>query len=152
EQNSFTVVAFASFRFIVPLGNSVVRRICRPFVGRERILLELLQDDLDRLLELRVVALPPRLWIELDLEVGCDAVILDLPLALEAVERDARCRHAAAVDERRVAEDPDQPAPRPLADERPESRLAEVPRHRVATRARHLVDDHGLRSEDRRAR
>ena len=58
----------------------------------ERALLQQLQDDLHRLLELRVVALAHRLGIEIDLVVGRDAPVLDLPVALEAVERQVRAR------------------------------------------------------------
>src|SRR5215213_9792382 len=51
---------------------------------------ERLHDDLDGLLKLRVVTLPPGLRVEFDLNVGRDARVLDLPPALGAVEGDAR--------------------------------------------------------------
>src|SRR5207244_6208170 len=77
-----------------------------------------------------------------------DPDILDFPLAPRAVEAPAGSGDEAAVEERRVAADPDQPAPRADADQRPEAGLAEEPRQGIAARAGHLVDDHDLRSVD----
>jgi hypothetical protein len=57
---------------------------------------------------------------------------------------------AAAVHQHREAEDADQAAPGPLADERPQVELAEHPGQQVAARAGVLVDDHRLRPLDRR--
>ena len=45
--------------------------------------------------------------------------------------------------------DPYQPAPGALADERSDVALAEQPGHRIAARAGIFVDDHGLGPEDR---
>ena len=45
----------------------------------------------------------------------------------------------AAVDQLRIAADADEPAPRALADQRTDARLAEVPWQRIAARARHLL-------------
>ena len=74
---------------------------------------------------------------------------LNFPLTAESADCDAGRRHGATVDERRIAADPNESAPRPNADEWPEFFLAEVPRQRVATRACELVDEHHLRAIDR---
>src|SRR6185295_9199270 len=51
-----------------------------------------------------------------------------------------------------LAEDADLATPGPLADERPQLRLAEHPRQAVAAGARLLVDEHDLRPVDGGAR
>src|SRR5262249_35018469 len=111
---------------------------------------ELLHRDRDRLLELWVVALPDELRIHLDLDVRRDAPVLDLPLAVQAVDRDPRRRHASAVEELRVIVDTHEPAPRAGADDRPDARAPEEPGQRIAARPGHLVREHHLRALDRR--
>ena len=53
----------------------VVIRIRRPLVLVRRVVLQCLKDDLDRLFELRVAALAPGFGVELDFDVGGDAVV-----------------------------------------------------------------------------
>src|SRR6202042_775711 len=57
-----------------------------------------------------------------------------------------RRRDEATVNERGIAADADEASPRAHADDRPEMRLAEEPRKRVAARARELVNDQHLRT------
>ena len=54
--------------------------------------------------------------------------------------------HRAAVHQHREAEDADQAAPGPLADQRAELELAEHPGQQVAAGAGRLVDEHHLRA------
>src|SRR5271154_2015740 len=77
---------------------------------------------------------------------------LDLPLSVQAADRDTWRHHAATIHERRIAADADEAAPRAHADQRPEFGFAEQPRHGIATRAGVLIDDHDLRAEDRQRR
>src|SRR5216684_6323027 len=118
------------------------------------MLLQLLNDYFDGLVELRVVPLAECCWIEIDIVVRRDAVILDLPFAIEAIDRGTRRGDAAAVEKFGIAADADQPSPCSLSHERPDARFAEVPRQRVAAGAGHFIDDHHLGSVDgfRRAR
>src|SRR2546423_3137634 len=97
-----------------------------------RVLREQVQRHLDGLLKLRVVPLPDESGVVIHLDVGGDAVPLDLPLAAQSVDGDARRGDTSAVQQLRVVVDADQPAPGLLADERPQSRLAEVPWQGVA--------------------
>src|SRR5262245_5890686 len=121
----------------------------RTFVLRARILLQLFQQVFDRPFELRVAALSPRRRIEFDLDVGADSGVLDLPFAVQSVDRRVGRGVEAAVHQRRRGERGDQTAPRAFADERADLRLAEEPRNRVGARSGPLVADYGLRVEDR---
>src|SRR5512143_113869 len=128
----------------LPRRRALVVREGGSRVGGRRVLLEEVEDHLDRLLELRVASFADRLRVALDLDVRRDAGILDLPLALEAVNPDPGRRDEAAVEELRVVVDADEPAPGPGSDERPDPGFPEEPRHRVAPRAGRLVDEHHL--------
>ena len=98
-----------------------------------RMLLHQLQHDFDGLLELAVAALPVRGRIEIDLDIGRDAVVLDLPLAVESIDRRARRHDDAAVEQFGITADADQPAPRARSDQGTDAGLAEIPRERVTT-------------------
>ena len=87
------------------------------------MLFQLLHHHLDRFVELRVVALALGRRVEIDFIVWGDAVILNFPLAFEAVDSGSRRRDVAAVEQFGITADADQPAPRPLADQRTECRL-----------------------------
>src|SRR5579885_127080 len=76
------------------------------------------QGDLDGLLKLRVVALADELRVVLDFNVRSDAVVLDLPLALQPVDGDARRGDMPAVHQFGIVVDADESAPGLLADER----------------------------------
>src|SRR5208337_2938586 len=69
----------------------------RLLIGRRRILLESFHRHLDRLLELRIVALAYQLGIKLDLEVRGDAMVLHFPLAFGSVDGPARGGNETAV-------------------------------------------------------
>ena len=85
----------------------------------------------------------------LHLDVGRDAHVFGVPFSRRAEQGDARGGHVPPVQQRRIAVDPDQPAPGPLPHQLTEAAAAEVERHRVAARARVLVDDHHFRPIDR---
>jgi len=93
-----------------PKARSVVVMVSPPLGGSSgtpaagpprRALAEGAQRQLHRLLELRIAAGAPGARVELDLVVGRDADVLDLPLPLEAVDAAARARDQAPVEERR---------------------------------------------------
>src|SRR5216684_9372843 len=105
------------------------------------MLLQLLNDYFDGLVELRVVPLAECCRIEIDIVIRRDAVILDLPFAIEAIDGGARRRDAAAVEKFGIASDTDQSTPCLLSHERAEASFAEVPRQRVAAGTCHFVDD-----------
>src|SRR5262245_7283814 len=104
---------------------------------------------MDRLFELRVFALPPCRRIEIDIDVGWRAVILDVPFALQVIKGDARRGYPSAVDQLRIIVNADQAAPRALADRGTYAGFAEEPWHQVAARSRVFIDDHDLRAVDR---
>src|SRR6267154_1084511 len=105
----------------------VVVWIGRFGIFRRRVFLESIEHDCDGFFELRGVAPAHELRVEFHLNVGRDAVILDLPLPLKAIKRPAWRSDSAAVHQWRVEADPDQPAPSALADERADRGLAEIP-------------------------
>jgi len=74
-------------------------RLLRPLW---RILLQFVHHDLNRALELQVVAGAQGGWIDLDRDIRRDAVILDLPIAVRREQRSARCRHRHPVGELRM--------------------------------------------------
>ena len=65
---------------------------------RERVLLQLLQDDFDGLLKLRVVALAEGSGSRSTSIVRGNAVVLDLPIAVEAIDGGTWGGHTAAVE------------------------------------------------------
>src|SRR5437867_1925912 len=80
--------------------------------------LQLLADDLDRLVELLVVAGELAGGIIVNDKVRVDAVALDDPLlAVKTVARELRPVQEATVQERQRAADADHSSPAPLADQ-----------------------------------
>src|SRR5580658_2278623 len=112
------------------------------------MLLQLLHDHFDCSLELRVVALPPGSGFEIDFNIRRDAVVFDLPVAVEAVDSRSWRGNVPAVDQFRIAADSDESSPSLLAHQWTEPGLAEVPRQRVATGTGHFVDHHHLGAVD----
>ena len=108
--------------------------------------LELLEHLRDRRVELRVGAVDHQRRVVDHLDVGIDAVTLDAPGAVLLVEGEVGRRVIAAVDQRRSAADPDQPAPGARADQLAEPGLAEPAGKVVAARAGEAVDQHALRA------
>src|SRR6185295_4027675 len=60
------------------------------------------------------------------------------------VERNTGSCYRTSIDQLRIVVDSDQSAPRTLTDQWSNFRLAEEPRHQVASAAGELVDDHRL--------
>src|SRR5207247_2336683 len=114
----------------------VTVRVCRALRLRHGILLQLRHDELDRPLELWVLALPDQLRIVFDFDVRRHAHVLGVPLAFGAPDAGARSRDDAAVHQRRRARAADQAAPGPLSDELADAGAAEVRRHGIAAGAR----------------
>src|SRR5579872_807040 len=110
----------------------MIVREWRTFDLRQRMLLQLLHYDFDCFFELRVATLAPCGGFQVDLDIRRDAMILDLPIAVEAVDCGTRRCYATAIDEFRIAPDTDKTAPCFLSDQRPETRFTEIPRQRVA--------------------
>ena len=77
----------------------------------------------------------PRRRVLLDVDVGRNAHVLDDPAVL-GEDRQVGRGHDAAVHQDGEAEDADQPAPGPLADQLAEAELAEHPGQQVAAGAR----------------
>ena len=102
----------------------VIVRVGRPLRLRERVSFSSSSRS-HRRLELRV---SPRrqLRVVLDLDRRARRRCSRRPTAVGEVERPARRRDAAAVDQRRIAADADQAAPRPLADQRAELRRRNI--------------------------
>src|SRR5439155_443401 len=90
------------------------KRFTKIVTDRRRVLLHQLQHDFHRLLELRIVPLAHRRRVEIDVVVRRDPVVLHLPFPVQPIQREARGHDVAAVDQLRIAADPDQSAPRLL--------------------------------------
>src|SRR5262245_31851354 len=103
--------------------------------------LDLVQEDPNSRVQLRVRALcsGPRQVVH-D-EIGLDAAALDAPVAPGAEHADLRGSRDAAVDEEVVLRQPDLAAPRARAHDFPEAEPPEPFRERLAVRDRGLVHD-----------
>src|ERR1700691_2282817 len=106
------------------------------------MILQLLHLHLDRLFQLRVAPLPPRSRIEIDFHIRRDAVVLNFPFSVEAVERGPRCSDKTAVEQFWIAADSHQSAPSSFANQWSDCNFAEVPRQSIATRTGLFVDQH----------
>src|SRR5438105_4262747 len=126
----------------------LIVRIRRPLRRGRRRLLQLVERDSDRALQLRIVPGGDRFRIELHFHVGRDARVLGNPLTARAEEADVRRGDKAAIHQRREAEDADQSTPGALPDKRAGFRVAEHPRQHIAAGSRRLVDDHHRRPVD----
>jgi len=121
-------------------------------VLRQRILLQLIHDDLYCFFQLRIVAATDGMRVQIDFHIGSDAVVFHVPVAVGAPKGHARSGNEAAVHELRIIVDADKPAPGAFADQRADFSAAEIPRHGVAARAGELIHDHYLRTKDRAER
>src|SRR5437868_1939902 len=97
-----------------------------------RVLAHVIHQKLHGLFQLRIVALPPRGRIELDFDVGRDAVVLNLPFSVEPEYRRVWGGHIASIHQRRQPESGHKTAPGSLADKGPNLSLLEIPRHSIA--------------------
>ena len=102
---------------------------------RDRMGLQVVEDHLDSRFQLAVVPLGDVLGQVLDWNVGSDAVVFDLPFAVDALDGVARSHDVAAIEEAGIAADADQAAPGAGTDQLANAGLAEVPGHGVATGA-----------------
>src|SRR5215472_1238636 len=110
---------------------------------------QLLQYNFNCLFQLRVAALTYKGRILFLLEIRWYAAVLDLPLAREGiVDTGTRRAQKTAIHQTRPARHADEPTPGSCSDEFANPRPLEVPRHRVAARARALINDHDLGAED----
>src|SRR3974390_2796319 len=80
----------------------------------------LLHDEVNRLLQLRVVSGEDLTGQVVNLDVGRHSTVLDQPLAVESVERELGRGHIAAVDQRNVAANAAYTSPGALANQRTE--------------------------------
>src|SRR5262249_24585460 len=82
----------------------------------------------------------------LNLDVGRDSNVLDIPLSVQIIKSKGRRRDASAIDGHGDSERPNQPSPGSRAYQRSNFSQVEIERQRVATRACGFVDDHYLRT------
>ncbi len=85
----------------------VVVRVRRTLDLGQGMLFQLLHDHLDRLLQLSIVALTVSGGVEIDFDIGRDAVVFDLPFAVQAIDGSARGGDVAAVNQPRIASNAD---------------------------------------------
>src|SRR5215510_5985900 len=111
-----------------------------------RILLELLEQQFNPFLELRIPPLSPCCGVELNIDVGSHAMVFDLPLPFRSVEGEVRGGYRATVNQRGVTSDPDQAAPGAFSDEFSDTHASEHIGHVIAAGPRVLVDQHRLRT------
>ena len=140
---SLTSILLQSFRW-----PQLVIRIRRALILARWRLRQSVQDQLDRLLQLRIAALPPQFRVELDFDVGRHAFVFHLPFAFGCPEGEVRRSYAAAIDQRWIPADADQSAPSAFPDHRPEFVPLKCPGQIIAARTGMLVCQHHLRPED----
>ena len=76
----------------------VVVGIRRALDLRQRVIFQLLHDDFNRLFQLCVFPLAPSGRIEINFNIRRDAVVLNFPITVQAVDCCAGCGHASAID------------------------------------------------------
>ena len=81
---------------------------------------EQVQRDFDGLVQLRICTAGVVLRCIVDLDVGVGAIVFDAPANVVEEERELRLGGDRTVGEAVPRPDPDHPAPRPFADQRPE--------------------------------
>ena len=112
-----------------------------------RMLIENALSDAVRFFHMN--ALSSTVGIKVDFDVRRDPMVLHFPFSIQSIDGRTRCGHAASVDQLRITSDTHQTTPGLLADEWSDSGFPEVPRQRIASRARHFIDDHYLGPENR---
>ncbi len=85
----------------------VVVRIRRTLDLWERMFFQLLHNDLNRFLELSIMTLAEGRRVKVDFDVGRNTLVLNFPIAVEAVNSGSRCGHMAPVKQFRVAANAD---------------------------------------------
>src|SRR5579864_5043470 len=113
-----------------------------------RMLLQLFKKHRDRLFELRIAVLAPRLRVHLHFKVRSDAFIFDSPMTFGIEEGKVGRVYAAAIYKEWISRVTDFAAPGSLTDQFSKSDMTKIPGNQVAARSRILIDEHGLRSED----
>src|SRR6185369_5265883 len=109
--------AFSPLLILVPNPHPAAIRI-RGTLGRlVRMLVDLVEHQLDRGVELRVFAIDHLGRIIGPVDVRIDAVPFNAPRAVWLVERKCRNGDAAAVDQSGISRDADQTAPGAFADQ-----------------------------------
>jgi len=84
------------------------------------VLLDFFHHELDCFLQLRIASFFHQVGSVVDLDVGRDAAVFDLPLAVEAVESEFWTGNISAIDQRNFSADAAHAAPGALSNERPE--------------------------------
>ena len=103
-------------------------RIRRPPEDRRRTLPELVQHPGDRPLELGIVPVDDVLRGLLHRHIGRNPDVLNYIAGVGGPNRQIGCGDTAAIHQDRRSENPDQAAPRSLADQRPDLLMMEHPR------------------------
>src|SRR6185295_11568698 len=116
------------------------------------ILLQLIHNDLNRFLQLRVMSIDDIGGHLLDFDVRSDADVLDYPSFLRSPYRKVGRGHPSSIHQHRKAENADQSAPGALADKLAQTKLAPHPWQIVAARAGRLINNHHLWTLYRRGR
>src|SRR5580692_11619741 len=104
-------------KFLISRPGRVCRQIRGPWRKLLRMSLDLLHQQVDGLLQLRVMAFHYQVRPILHGDVRFHAAIFNQPLTIQRVERELGPRNIAAVDERNLAADTPHAAPGALADD-----------------------------------
>jgi hypothetical protein len=102
-------------------------RITRLLGLNRRMLSKVFQSQSNCLLQLRIVPFTYRLRVLFNHHIRIDAVVLHISHTLRREERHAWRSNMPAIHQHRNRPDADQPAPRPLAHQRPQLWLLEQP-------------------------
>ncbi len=89
---------------------------CWTLILRERVFFQLLRGHLNCFFELGVMTCSYEGGIVIDVEVGRNSMVLDIPFAFEVVESEVRSGYATSVDQFGKSEDAYEAAPGALAD------------------------------------
>src|SRR6267142_851553 len=106
--------------------------------------------QLDGFFKLRIVSADYQVRTLRHFVIRIDAMILHDPFAavIGGIERELRCRDAAAISQRNCASNADQAAPGASANNRPNFLAAKKPRESVATGSGEFIGDHHFRTVD----
>ncbi len=110
------------------------------------MLFQLLHDDFNRLLKLSVMTSSPCGRFEIDFDIWRDAVIFDLPIAVQSVDGCTRRGDTATVNEFRIAADPHESAPWFFSNQLTDPALRKSPRQSIAAGTGHHINHHHHRS------
>jgi len=106
----------------------------------DRFFFDFFQDNLNSFFQLRIVTIDNHFRNIVDFDIGGDADVFDIPLALEVDEGDLGDGDGTAVHERDITRNADQSAPGTGSDEWSQAQFAEIVGEGIAARSGEFID------------